>query len=64
MDISPTVVMLGRSLLVANTALSADDIRTFLRGLTHDASTVYHHRIEDHSLVVYQSVGTNNSEFN
>ena len=56
MDISPIVGVFGKSVLVANTATSADDIRTFLRGLTHDVSTIYHHRIEGHSLVVYQSV--------
>jgi len=56
MDISPTVAILGKSFLVVNTATSADDIRTFLRGLTHDVTTIYHHRVEDHSLVVYKSV--------
>lgn len=55
-DISPSVAMLGKSFLVANTATSADDIRTFFRGLTDDVSTRYHHTIESHSLVVYKSV--------
>ncbi|MFC4543057.1 metalloprotease family protein [Halosolutus amylolyticus] len=58
MDISPTAATLGKAFLVVNTATSGDDIQMFLRGITYDMSTIYQHRIEKHSLVVYRSVTT------
>lgn len=56
MAISPVTTTLGKAFLVVNTATSGDDVRMFIRGLTSDESTKYHHGIDNHSLVVYESV--------
>lgn len=55
-DVSPTVGTIGKAFLVVNTATSGDDIRMFIKGLTSDASTKYHHEIDNHTLNVYRSV--------